>query len=270
MPIYKNPKIYVTTPEPTPWDRLQQAKRIATGIFIVIFTLGIVYLLFFSPVFVVSELLVEGPTTPEMETRFTELVGKNIFRLASDRLEQDLKVQYPYLKSITIYRGLPNALKIVVAARQEALIWESRGTRYLVDNEGFAFGEVPARLSHEALAGLTEQPATNPYPDLPLVTDQENGPVKIGSILVAPEFVQFTLTLHRDFKSTTGIGLVALRVGETTFQIEAVTDQKFIVFFDTTRSAERQLSSLGQLLPVYRDQIKEYVDLRVAGRAYIK
>ena len=270
---FRNPKIYVTTPEPTPWDRLQRRKRLATGIFVAIFTVGLFWLLFFSPVFAVTELLVEGPATQDMRGRFEEFRGKNIFLLNSDRLEQELKAQYPHIKSLAIFRGLPNALKIELLTREEAMLWETGGTRYLIDFEGVPFADVTNNLEQTlapSLQGIVEQPATSAVAGLPLVVDTRNAPVVIGSPLVSPEFVVFAQTVTKDFQPTTGLGITALRVGETTFQIEVVTTEGFTVFLDTTRKPTPQLTALKKILETNRDKVKEYVDLRVAGKAYLK
>lgn len=272
MPSLRNPKIYVTTPDQTPWDKLQRRKRIATRVFVLVFTLGIFWLLFFSKVFAVSAVLIDGPATQDMVARFEEFRGKNIFRLDSDRLEQELKSQYPHIKSITIFRGLPNALKVEVATRKEVLVWVTGGERYFIDFEGYPFAQAahPDQTLAEALQDVVEQPNIDQYPGLPLVTDTRNAPITLGMPLVSPEFVVFVQTIYADFQETTGVGLTALKVGETTFQIEAATAENYTVFFDTTRKPTPQLTALKKILETNRQNVKEYVDLRVAGKAYLK
>lgn len=272
MPSLRNPKIYVTTPDQTPWDKLQRRKRIATRVFVLVFTLGIFWLLFFSKVFAVSAVLIDGPATQDMVARFEEFRGKNIFRLDSDRLEHELKSQYPHIKSITIFRGLPNALKVEVATRKEVLVWVTGGERYFIDFEGYPFAQAahPDQTLAEALQDVVEQPNIDQYPGLPLVTDTRNAPITLGMPLVSPEFVVFVQTIYADFQETTGVGLTALKVGETTFQIEAATAENYTVFFDTTRKPTPQLTALKKILETNRQNVKEYVDLRVAGKAYLK
>jgi len=273
MPSFKNPKIYVTTPDPTPYDRLQKTKRIAALIFVFVFAIGLFWLLFFSPVFAVSEILIEGPATEEIVAKFETFRGANIFRLDSERVEQELKASHPHLKRLAIFRGLPNALKVEVQTREEALVWESGGKRFLVDHDGYVFAEEEKELDltlTEALSAITEQPTTQPYPDLPLVSDTRNAPLTVGTQLVSPEFVLFVDRIFHDFAPTTGITISALRVGETTFQIEVLTTEGFVVFFDTTRKSDPQLVALKKVLDTYRGQVHEYVDLRVVGKAYLK
>ena len=191
-----------------------------------------------------------------------DFIGKNIFRLNSDRVEQELRSQYPYIKSVAIFRGLPNTLKVEVATRKEALVWEAAGKMYLVDFEGIPFADVTNPLAQ----AISERP----FPELPLVTDTRSAPVTVGTTLLRPEFVTFVVTTFSDWQPTVGMAFSRLLVGETTFHLEVVTDQGFSVFFDTTRRADRQLLALKTLLDTHRDKVHEYVDLRVAQKAYVK
>ncbi len=268
----QNPKIYVTTPDQTPWVKFLRWKRIATGAFITVFTLGIFWLLFFSPVFAVSDLLISGPATDDMLARFSQFRGQNIFLLHSERLEQELKLQYPHIKNITIFRGLPNALKIEIATRKEALVWSTGGKRFFIDFEGypFAIAQESDRTLAEALREVVAQPEIQLSADLPLVTDTRNAPVKLGTPLVSPEFVTFVQTIYADFQPTIDVALTAFKVGETTFQIEVATAENYVVFFDTTRKPTPQLTALKKILDTNRPSVKEYVDLRVIGKAYVK
>ncbi len=67
---------------------------------------------------------------------------------------------------------------------------------------------------------------------------------------------------------TAGIKVTGFRIPESTFEVQAVTDQGYYALFDTTRSVSFQVDALkravGQAKPA------QYADLRVPGRVYVR
>jgi hypothetical protein len=138
---------------------------------------------------------------------------------------------------------------VSVKERQQALLWQSNGKAYLVDRQGYAFS------------------SSGPRPELVSVVDSTNLPVDVGKQVVGGSFIK---TLEEIQKGMQGIGLkvVSFQIPETTFEIRAVTDQGWYALFDTTRNVSFQAEALKQALGTGKP--REYADLRVPGRVYLK
>jgi hypothetical protein len=244
-------KFFVTSEEGgDPWERERRLRRRFWRALLIIFIPAFLYFFFASPVFAVKDLIVDGEVTSEMQATFETLKGKNIFLVRVSRLTVALPKDNPEIKKIEIFRGLPNAIKIKVEKRIGLIKWESGGKRYLIDDSGVIFKE-------------SDDP-------LPYVLDKKGVPVALGSKIVPEEFVVFVKTVSEKGKMDSGVTFLDFFVNETTFVLEGKTDQGFSVFFDTTRDPSRQLSALKVLLDTRRGEIKEYADLRVEGKAYLK
>ena len=102
------------------------------------------------------------------------------------------------------------------------------------------------------------------------VSDQKNLEVKIGDQIVSSSFISFAKNISDKFFEYTNIKISGFQVPETTFDLYVYTEAGFYVKFDTTRSADRQLSDLKNIIITYRDSIHEYVDVRINGWAYYK
>jgi cell division septal protein FtsQ len=244
-------KFFVTSEEGgDPWERERRLRRRFWRVLLIIFIPAFLYFFFASPVFAVKDLIVDGVVTSEMQATFETLKGKNIFLVRVSRLTIALPKDNPEIKKIEIFRGLPDAIKIKVEKRTGEIKWESGGKIYLIDDSGVIFKEA------DELA--------------PLVLDKKAVPVTLGTEIVPEEFVTFVTTISEKGKELSGVSFVDFIVNETTFVLEGKTDQGFSVFFDTTRDPSRQLSALKVLLDAHRGEIKEYADLRVEGKAYLK
>lgn len=244
-------KFFVTSEEgQDPWERERTSRRKRLTVLGSTLAVLAIYFFFLSPIFAVKDLIVDGETTSAMRATFEELKGKNIFLVRVNWLEGALPKDNPEIKTIEIFRGLPDAIKIVVQKRTGVIKWDSGGKRYLVDDAGVVFKE-----------------GDDP---LPLVVDKKAVPVTLGIQIVPPEFVSFVTVALTRGAELSGVNFADFTVNETTFALEGKTDQGFSVFFDTTRDPERQLAALKVLLDKHRGEIKEYADLRVEGKAYLK
>lgn len=216
---------------------------------------ALIYLFFLSPLFAVSEVIVEGvANVSKDELSNTIPKGKNIFLLKSRLLEEGILAGFPEIESVQIYRGIPNAIKIVVSERDSKLVWQSGEHKYLISSRG----------------EITKETGLSTTSELPLVVDKQNIPVVLGSQLVSPNFVAFVNNIYSTFFTEINIKSLNFEVSETTFDINLITDAGFYVKLNTMRSSKKQLENLKLVLDAKRQDIHEYVDLRVDGWAYYK
>lgn len=213
------------------------------------------YVLFFSSWFKVKEVMVEGNSLLSKGMVVESIpTGQNIFLFDIGKTRSDLIKKFPEIKSVEIYRGIPNAIKVVILERDGKITWQSGENIYLVSDQG----EVVRKIAGEEGAGLVK------------VIDKTNLPVVPGTQLVSPNFIAFVTNISSSFYDMVNIKPLDFEVGETTFDVNLKTDAGIYVKFNTLRSSKKQLENLKTVLVSKRQDIKEYVDIRVDGWAYYK
>jgi hypothetical protein len=223
------------------------------GILAIIFIL--IWLIFYSAIFRLKEVIIEGNRLVSADD-IAETINSddNIFRINTDEIEEKIIKINPIIKDVAIYRGIPNALKIVVLEKMPIGVWVSGDNYYLLDDEGY----------------IDKKINSNDYLDLMKIYDQKKISVKIGDQVVSPDFIKFSQSVSSEFFNYTNLELNKFEVQETTFDLYVYTGAGFFVKFDTTRSANKQLTDLKNIIIEHREEIKEYVDVRINGWAYYK
>ncbi len=220
------------------------------------FVLGIgVYFLFFSSIFEIKDIFVEGNHYVDSNIIINQIPkGQNIFRMNSNKLIADMLHQMPEIQDVQIYRGIPNAVKVVVLEREGKIVWQSNGKNYLISTQG----QVMRELTNDQLGTY------------PQVVDTKNIPVELGSVLVSPNFIAFVTNLEDNFFTATNIKPKNFQIESTTFDVNLYTEAGFYVKFNSLRSSKKQLDNLKIVLASKRQDIHEYVDMRINGWAYYK
>jgi cell division septal protein FtsQ len=214
-----------------------------------------VYYLFLSGKFAVREVIVEGnKMVPTEKVQASIPKGKNILYLNVKKTKKDILENNPEIKNLEIYRGLPDAVKVVVLEHEGKMLWRNDSGTYLISSHG----QVAKRLyDGEAY-------------DFPIVIDKKNIPVEVGSNLLSPSFIAFINNIYGQFFNATNIKPLTFEVDETTFDVNLMTEAGFYVKLNSLRSSQKQLENLKKVLVEKRDLVHEYVDLRIDGWAYFK
>lgn len=216
----------------------------------------LVWFLFISNYFKINQIIVYGHISDPLKQDLSNLVGKNILTLYVPKYIANLQTRRPAVKTIRIERGLPDTLRIYIEERQQELIWQTGDKFYLLDNVGTAFGEtIPPQ------PGETEKVT---------VVDLRGAEVKLGSVIVSPQFINFTKRLLEELPKETGLTIQQIQVQETTFNPEVVATDGFKILMDINLPLKAQLSAVKQVLDSNRDLVKEYIDVRVLGRVFVK
>ncbi|EKD56781.1 MAG: hypothetical protein ACD_58C00093G0004 [uncultured bacterium] len=253
---YRNPKIYTTTS--SNGEGVYLSKKSVGLIGIVIITAIFLWWVFGSGFFKVKEIIIKGSLNAEVQSEIESFKGKNILTFVLGNTEEKLAQKQSSIKEINILRGIPNTLKIDVTVRKPIFSWKSQDKTYLVDDGGIAFLEGDGVVVNEEGTKLS------------LLADTNNMPVEPSKQIVTKEFVSFINDLIKYAPEKSGVNIGEMRIFETTFELEADTDQGYKIKLDTTRNVVTQLEVLKKIVDQYRNQIKEYVDLRVEGRVYYK
>lgn len=215
----------------------------------------LIYFFFASSIFKIRDVIVEGNNNiaSEMLANYVP-IGKNIFVYDTRKAIRSITDEHKEIKSIQIYKGLPNAIKIVVLESDGKLIWQTGTDKYLVD----ASGEVIRKLAADETSAL------------PLVVDKHNIAVTTGTKIASPSFVAFINNIYDQIFGAVNVKPVNFEVTETTFDVNLITDAGFYVKFDATRSSSKELDNLKSVLVAKRADVHEYIDLRIDGWAYYK
>lgn len=254
--IRRNPVILNTTPkEPM---SLYIPKSVISFIVIVL-TIGVfIYLFVLSDCFKIKEIIYQGKISDAARNEVEKVKGENIFQINNFKLADTIKKSYPQAYTVTVYKGLPDVLKVVTTERSVALIWQSGGKNYLVDKMGVAYREIP------------DVSADPKWKELPQVSDLTNFKVNLGTRLISSRFIDFVSYINKNFSKIEGIKLTRIEVAETSFHPILVTEFGWKVLFDGNRSPQFQLEDLKRILDKHKVDIKEYVDLRTEGYGYWK
>jgi hypothetical protein len=215
----------------------------------------IIWVAFYSSIFRLKEIIVEGNIlVSDDDIKNIIRSNDNIFRINVDELESQIIKINPIIKDVVIYRGIPNALKIVVLEKTPIVVWVSGDNFYLLDDEGY----VDKKINSDE------------FSDLIKIYDQKKISVKVGDQITSPDFIKFLQSIKSEFYNYTNLDLVKFEVQETTFDLYVYTGAGFFVKFDTTRPVDKQLTDLKNIIIEHRGEIKEYVDVRISGWAYYK
>lgn len=219
------------------------------------------YVLAHLPFLRIKSVEVVGSEDPTIIAELNTLQGQSIFSRAITRHLSALKAKTIAVENLHCSKGIPATLKCQVSMRSPVLVWKSSGSEFLIDRVGLVYQIKTTEVG------------------LPLIEDRMNSPVKLGSILISEELVKNYQAVLAEFQ-TAGFVVKQLFVTESFYQFGAVLtgrttpEQPFLasgeltVLLTTSYPLESQIKTLTQLLQERPTQIKERVDLRVAGTLY--
>lgn len=165
-----------------------------------------------------------------------------------------LKEGDPALKDVTVKRKGLHGLVVTATLKQPSLGWNSGNQTYVLDRDGTVIGTVTGN------------------PTFPVIIDGSNVPVQTGQRVVSAHFVEFVQQMVPALAAT-GIGVTRLDVKDTTLDLSAQTNKGYKLLFDTGRGAGEEIDDLKAVQRLLVSQKKapaEYIDLRIAGKAYYK
>lgn len=218
---------------------------------ILIVVTAIIYMIFFSSWFKIKNIEIIGNPSETIKSNLNGLVGKNLFSFNAGHVEQSfMDIDRNYLK-IKIYRGIPDTVRIVFTNRDPKIIWQTNGSQYFVDQTAFIFKAADNSVK------------------LPVVVDKSNLVVKVPMKISTEDFVNFVLSADAELLKNK-FKIINFEVSETMFQVSAVTDGNLRIMFNTLRPLSEQIDAFGKVYEQNKQDIKEYVDLRVEGKVYFK
>lgn len=222
------------------------------------------YLVLFSNLFQINNIVVQGPNTAlsqdlnrEVEQFLkSRVLGRNWLLLNTKELQGVLQKSFSGQESITVDKIFPSKLVVKTDEQKSALIWKTGTRRYLLSVNGRVMSEL--------------QP--DQTIDLIIITDSSNVPLQVGSQAVSRQFVTFTTAIVKAITDQS-LGPAETLVRETTGELVVKTNQGYEIRFDTTADPDSQIRSLASILDLLKSQNKkpaEYIDLRIPNRAFYR
>jgi cell division septal protein FtsQ len=179
---------------------------------------------------------------------------KNLLTLNDGELVSDLQQADPLLRSVEVRRKWFHSIVVSATLKQPSMGWSTGNQKYLLDRDETAIGILPAGSN------------------LPVVNDGSNLPAQIGNRVAPARLVAFVTALVPALAAE-GYGVQSLDVKDTTLDLSVTTDRGYRLVFDTGRGVEEEMYDLRAIKALLTTQKKapiEYIDLRIAGKAYYK
>ncbi|TSC93034.1 MAG: Uncharacterized protein CEN89_274 [Candidatus Berkelbacteria bacterium Licking1014_7] len=246
---YRKPKIDVKTQKIVdPKIRIDLILKIAAVVAVGVLAY---WWLFLSSFFKITEIEIDKEASPDIVLEVRSLKGKNIFLFGGKKTEETLKQKQPGIQRIKIIRGLPESLRVELVERDSALTWQVNNKYYLVDRLGVVFKPVD-KVKHF------------------LIVDTDNVAIKLGDTILDQDFIIFTEAANQEIPLKTEFKITNFEIRETTYQLVVNTEQGKKIFLTTLRQINPQITALKKIYSEHKDEIREYIDLRVEGIAYYK
>lgn len=207
----------------------------------------------------ISTVKITGTTNlsnKEVERLIRSSISRNpwyasYFTVGGLNLNRTLPEQEPRIKTATITKTFPSTITVTIVEREPGVVWVSAGENWEVDIEGIIIGA----------AGSKKPLAT--------VIDTANIPVKPGDRVAPGRVVRFIQDIADGLPKQTDLTIENFQVPESTSEVYVKTNKGYTIKFDTTRSALEQLKDLSLVIKNLKGKNpSQYIDLRVAGRAY--
>lgn len=264
-----------------------------TIFFALIFSGGF-YLLFFSPIFQVRQISVNGQsvlTAQEIKSVVQNNLSAKILKfipgdrlpvISNKKLADRIKNNFSEISEVEIKKNLPDKLQINIKERKAAAVWcridslpefnEATTTQEVTlktqKNQIFLESEVCFFVDNE---GIIYRPAPQLSSSL-MPTFFGQMYVNLKEQVVSSSTIFFAASAKKEAQGI-GIDLVGFLVNDSAVaQITVLTDEEWFIYFDIARSAQSQINVLKALLAQEITSRKNlrYIDLRIANRVYYK
>ncbi len=262
--VRQMPKIYGSLQKPRrDWSFFfRTVKQVSLGIGAIL----LLYAVFFGPFFRVRKVDIQGVilSNPDELSKSVPL-GGSIWFLPKDTILKGI-AQDPLVTNVSILRGIPDTLRLVITERQPAFVWVSNGMSILVDSQGIAF----TQYTQDTLPDVASSAGAK-IASLPHVVDTKNINVTLGKPLVGRTFISFIEVLQTDFLTDLpGVHVTSAQVGNSTYDLTVFTKEGMQVQFNTLGDAGVQVRNLTRL--VHQNKVNtasSHVDLRIDRWAYV-
>lgn len=251
------------------WRKIKRKLPFLASLFVFA---ALVYLFFFSPYFVIKNVVIEGNKNipvDELDSEVRQWMKKkyflmfpsdNLFIFPENKFKKYLKEKFVRIELVKADKQLPETLRLSIIEKQGAFKWCRLDGCFLVNEHGIAYNVPPDKenLSEEEKTLLTIKESVNGLPsnDDKIVNESVIKSIWKINDNFGSEIAEFTIpSVFSD-------------------KIIAVTKDGWQLIFSGSFPPEDQMRNYKALFPdqISNEQKKnlEYIDLTVEGRAYYK
>lgn len=233
-------------------------KKTSCIVFLIILIGIATWFFFFSSFFNIKTIIIEGSSSSQKKDiekiiKEKTISKKNLFSFPSNKTEKELKNQFKNLAEAQIYKGPPDALRVIVIERKPMLLWQIADNNYVIDNYGIAYRK-----------------ADDKDKKLPQIIDERADDVKIGDKVLSTAFLGFIGDLSKTFSQNLNTKISKIVVKDSVYEVMIYTDKNQYFIFDTSGSLTQQISDAKVAFEKIGNNKIEYFDLRVPGKVYYK
>ncbi|MBU1152107.1 FtsQ-type POTRA domain-containing protein [Patescibacteria group bacterium] len=236
--------------------------RIKSGLIILILaTIAIIYLLFFSNYFLLEKIEFadnnlenEGLSTKISES-ISNQIGKNLFTIETDELEQNILKNYPELETVKISKDYPKKLTIEFGKYPLVanLINETENLKksYILNSIG-----VIVKENYES-------------PTLPYIKINSVEPINKDGEAITQSTLKYILDCMVYFQEKFGMQVREAYLKPTARELHLLTEKDFYIWLDIQVPYEEQLKKLKKALvklDIFNTPL-QYIDLRISGKS---
>ncbi|MFC1616289.1 cell division protein FtsQ/DivIB [Patescibacteria group bacterium] len=226
----------------------------------ILFIIGFIsYFLVFSNFLKITDIKIVNDITQDeileqkMKEQLNNLIGENLFLLATDDIEKKLKTKFKELEGVEVGKNYPDTLEIEY--QEYPLVaniiyeYDNVEIRYIINSIGY-----PIKEKMES-------------PNLPYIRVKSNEPVNPNKAILEANKLRYILETSVYFKDKFGMRLIEVEYKPIPRELHLLTEKEFYIWLDVQEPFEDQLKKLKKALiklDIYNQQL-EYIDLRITG-----
>lgn len=244
--------------------------------------LGWSYVFFFSSIFRISDIQIEGRLVRdggEVRKEAFNLLDKsghwpfherNIFLLQKDEFTRLLKEQL-FADSVSVDKIYPNILRLNVEERQSSLVFISEERMYIIDREGVVVREITSKDEQGAILGAAQDSSSSENMPVLHTLHVEPDAVIVGNSFVTPFRMETWMDAFHDLDDL-GFGYrKAVLDTPTSTKLVLRMFEPYEVYFSLIEPLGPQIESYYAFTKVKRDEkIQGYIDARIPGKIFYK
>lgn len=273
-------------------NKLTVVKNIVIKLSIVFLLFGIFYVVFFTPVLNIKNVVVEGNKAingSDVEKIVLSLAGQKKWKMFNNNFllfdpaeaENAILNNFKNIDVVKIEKKFPETLRVSIKEKPADIAWCNKIRVEKVKNEKNNSGdeisasEIPqCYLSDEQ--GIIYEKIGDSIADGSIKVFRDE-PIEMGVKISDENLKNFIRNIFYNFNNKTGLSLAYLYIlPSASRELHLVTNEGWKIYFDLNRGADEQVSDLSAFI---KNELKisgsksidyDYIDLRVVDRIIVK